>query len=235
MRPAYNQCADDFIKFWRQSIPKRPPFAHPSDFDALHVKNSRYIHSESISTFDDFVASARFGDFKDARLDLSLLPVPYQGDLREADIFVLLLNPGFGYTDYYSEWEVPEFRKRREQNLVQDFEGIEFPFLGLDPDFCWHGAFRYWEEKFRSVLRRIAEVKERSYLDVLREMSKRLVALQLVPYHSPRFRSGPLINKLASTQQARKFADECPFSQNAEWGKAGYHYPAQEGLERSKE
>ena len=66
--------------------------------------------------------------------DLSLLPVPYGGDLQVAEIFVLLLNPGFAFADYYAETRVPEYRHRLERTLAQDFDGTDFPFLWLDPE-----------------------------------------------------------------------------------------------------
>jgi hypothetical protein len=200
------KCPDDLIQFWQQFDPEKPPYAHPTDIPHLHG----YSVCESIKSYADFVFSSRFGNFDDNRLDLSLLPIPYAGDLRKADIFLLLLNPGFNYTDYYAEYEVPEFRKRRLQNLNQDFGGVEFPFIGLDPVFLWHSG-RYWEPRLRSVIRAIADHQRRTYLDVLREMSRRLAYIQLVPYHSPGFASHRLIDQLPSTEKARNLASEYLF------------------------
>lgn len=151
-----------------------------------------------------FIASERFGAFDDHQFHLSLLPVPYAGDLANADIFVLLLNPGLSFTDYYGEWQVPEFRKRLKANLHQDFRGVEFPFFYLDPKFCWHSGFGWWERKLRDVATIIARTKYKNrYLDALRDLSRRIAAIELVPYHSRSFRDHRLLDQLPSASQAR--------------------------------
>ncbi len=139
--------AHDLIEFWREISVTRPPFAHPRDLAVLE-KYPRKIDIEP-KDFDSFVASAQFGDFKDHRLHLSLVPQPYAGNLEQADIFVLLLNPGVEYTDYYGEYRQKEFRQCLVDNLRQQNSDEEFPFLWLNPEFCWHCGFMWWEEKLR--------------------------------------------------------------------------------------
>ena len=126
-----------------------------------------------------------------------------------ADIVILLLNPGFGFTDYYSETCMPQFRCRLEKTLAQDFSDMEFPFVFLDPEYCWHGGFHWWEEKLRDVTTIIARKKFKgSYLDALRCMSKRLASLELIPYHSSSFNAHRFIKDLHSVRAARQLAQE---------------------------
>ena len=199
---------DDFISFWRHCDLTAPPFAHPEDWPVLRQFGGRYIDEEP-KDFRKFVSSSRFGDFKDSRLHLSLVPIPYCGDLRTADIVILLLNPGFGFTDYYSETCMPQFRCRLEKTLAQDFSDMEFPFVFLDPEYCWHGGFHWWEEKLRDVTTIIARKKFKgSYLDALRCMSKRLASLELIPYHSSSFNAHRFIKDLHSVRAARQLAQE---------------------------
>ena len=99
------------------------------------------------TSFEDFVTGMRFGNLDDNLFHLSLFPVPYAGDLKSAPIVILMLNPGFGYSDYWAEFKMPDFRSRLELNLCQSFDRIEYPFLFLDPRFCWHGGFLWWEGK----------------------------------------------------------------------------------------
>jgi hypothetical protein len=120
-----------------------------------------------------------------------------------------MLNPGFSFTDYYGETRVPKFRLRLEQTLVQNFEGTEFPFIGLDPEYCWSAGFCWWEEKLRDVITIIAATKFNGrYLDALCDVSKRLAAVELVPYHSPSFIAHRLITNLPSVKVAVQFAQE---------------------------
>jgi hypothetical protein len=91
---------EELTGFWSRCDLRTAPFAHPDDWPILRRRNGRYIDEERLD-FEEFLRSSRFGAFEDDRLHLSLLPVPYVGDLQRADIVVLLLNPGFGFVDHY--------------------------------------------------------------------------------------------------------------------------------------
>jgi hypothetical protein len=198
----------DLINFWCGCKLAAPPFAHPDDLSILRQKDGRLIDAERVD-FDAFIAGPRFGDFDDHRLHLSLLPVPYEGDLSHAEIVILLLNPGFSYTDYWAETKMPTFRQRRKDTLRQSFKGVEFPFLELDLQFCWHSGFIWWEKKLRKVITEIAAKKFKGrYFEALRDLSRKLACVELVPYHSPSFRAHALIDQLPSVKIVRKFVRE---------------------------
>jgi hypothetical protein len=194
------------INFWQRCPLDGPLFPHPEDWPVLTRQGGRHIDAEP-KDFATFVAGARFGDFADTRLHMSLLPIPYGGDLRAAEIVILLLNPGFSFTDYYAETRVPAFRTRLERTLTQDFSGTEFPFLWLDPEYCWHSGFVWWERKLRDVAHLVAERRFNGrYLDALRDLARRVAHVELVPYHSPSFRAHGLIDDLPSVRLVRQFA-----------------------------
>jgi hypothetical protein len=198
----------ELTNFWGKCELAVPPFAHPGDRSILWQKSGRFIDPEP-TNFESFIAGPRFGDFDDHRLLLSLLPVPYAGDLRHAEFVILLLNPGFSYTDYWAESKRPEFRQRRIVNLRQSFEGVDFPFMELDPQFCWHSGFVWWEKKLRDVITVISQKKLKGhYVEALRDLSRRLASVELVPYHSPSFRAHALINHLPSVKMVQKFVRE---------------------------
>jgi hypothetical protein len=192
------------IDFWQRCDVSKAPFAHPADLPILRA-DSRWIEDGAVD-FDAYIAGPRFADPNDDRLHLSLLPVPYVGDLRNAEIVILLLNPGFGYSDYWAESYGPDFRKRSIETLHQSFGDTDFPFMFLDPTFCWHGGFLWWEKKLREVIREIAARKFKgNYREGLRSLSSKLACVELVPYHSSSFGEHRLIEKLASVQAARDF------------------------------
>ncbi|MEX0838824.1 MAG: hypothetical protein WD034_04765 [Parvibaculum sp.] len=179
-------------------------FVHPDDEPVLGRGGDKHIHKEAVD-FESYIRSEHFGK-RDSRFHTSLLPIPYGGDLSRADIFVLLLNPGFSHADYFGEFQMPEFRKRLEKNLAQNFEDEEFPFLWLDPKFSWHSGFVWWEKKLRDVVMMIAEAKyDGSYLDALRDLSRRLALVELVPYHSSHFNGHTLIKSLPSSRAAKRY------------------------------
>ena len=195
----------DIVKFWNRLPVGTPPFVHPEDRPILE-RNKRTF-SDARLDFDNFVKSDRFGAFQDHRFHLSLLPVPYVGNLIKADIFILLLNPGFDFVDYFAEWRMAKFKKSLEKNLRQDFRKADFPFLYLNPEFCWHGGFTWWERKFRDVATRIAEEKFGGrYLDAIRDLAHRVAAIELIPYHSISFREHGVISMLPSSRHAQDFA-----------------------------
>ncbi len=195
----------DIVEFWNRLPLGSPPFIHPDDRPIL--ERNRQTFSDTKLDFDNFVKSERFGAFEDHRFHLSLLPVPYIGNLIKADIFILLLNPGFDFIDYFAEWRMAEFKSSLEKNLRQDFGSANFPFLYLNPEFCWHGGFTWWEQKFRDVATKIAEEKFRGrYLDAIRDLAHRVAAIELIPYHSISFRQHSLISLLQSSRRAQEFA-----------------------------
>ena len=117
--------------------PQRSAFAHPDDWPILRRDGGAHIDEEP-RDFAGFVTGPRFDD---TRFHLPPQPTLYDGDLDSAKIAVLLLDPGFGFSDYYAETCVPEFRRRLERTLPQDFTGTDFSFIWFDPQYCWHGRF----------------------------------------------------------------------------------------------
>src|SRR5665213_2783340 len=201
---------ESLIEFWQRCPLENQPFVHPDDEPILKdilSRNGRWGKNDATS-FDSYIAHPRFGDPEDNHLHLSLLPVPYVGDLRNAKIVILLLNPGFDYCDYWAEHEMPGFREQLKRNLSQSFEGIEYPFSGLDPQFCWYSGFMWWERKLREVIQKIALNRNWSYRDALSDLSRNLACVELIPYHSSSFGDHKLIGRLPSIERAKVFVHE---------------------------
>jgi hypothetical protein len=196
----------DLIGFWSHCRLTAPPFVHPDDDLPILGEKAPWSRETDPTDFKSYVSGPRFGDAEDHRLHLSLFPMPYAGDLRNAKVVILLLNPGFNHSDYWAEFERPEFRARLRTNLRQSFKGVIYPFLFLDPQFCWHPGFRWWERKLRDVIQRIAEVRHRGqYRPALEFLSKNLACVELIPYHSDSFRDHLLLKGLPSVKHARTF------------------------------
>jgi len=193
---------EDLIRFWSRCHLDTPLCVHPDDSSFL----KKEIECQHPTSFGDFVKCPRFGDRKDKHFHLSLIPVPYVGDVKRAKVVILALNPGLEYRDYWAEFEMPGFRGSLERNLHQSLDHAEYPFLGLDPQFCWWGGFTWWEGKLRDVIRRIADVRfSGGYLEALRFMAQNLACLELFPYHSTSFAHQGLRESLPSAKQAWSF------------------------------
>lgn len=196
--------ANTLTRFWQEGNLSRKPYIHCEDVETLATRPS-FPASRS---FEEYLVGKSFGP-KDNWFDFSLYPVPYAGDLEKAKVVILGLNPGLTYSDYWAEFKVRSFRERLERNLDQNFKGIDFPFMFLDPQFCWNSGFQWWERKLRNIVIRIASKgRNGSYYDALRFLSKRLACIELIPYHSASFSDQKLIRELPSAKDARSFVQE---------------------------
>lgn len=193
------------VSFWKKCELDDPPFVHPEDRETLDRYGRGVLKLGSLNLMT-YVKNSRFCRERDRHFHLSLVPVPYAGCLAKADIFVLGLNPGFDAADYYAEYSVPDFRRQIEANLRQESLSAEFPFLYLDPQFCWHSGFAWWESKFRDIATILAYKRSLSYYESLSELSKRVAAIELIPYHSISFPYGIAMKRLLqSSRYARQF------------------------------
>jgi hypothetical protein len=197
---------------WGNWTDAKPPHILDADRDILermkisrNVPNKRWTAQNWAAAF----SAEDFGCPGDTRLHLGLLPVPFVGDLRNASIFILMLNPGLGFGDYYAEYEVPKFRRALVRNLRQDFSSKQFPFLFLDPQFSWHGGFSWWHGRLAGTINELHKRHGIPFSDARKQIARRLAAIQLVPYHSEAFsNSGGLIERLPSAQLAKDFVKE---------------------------
>src|SRR5689334_11555911 len=86
------------VTYWKECDLSKPPYIHPADEEK--VGKEREFSDRRPLDHAKFIKSDRFGLKNDTTFHLSLLPVPYQGNLAEADIFLIFLNPGLGLNDY---------------------------------------------------------------------------------------------------------------------------------------
>jgi hypothetical protein len=187
---------NDLVKFWRSAKLSGEIIKHPSDVIA-----SNRIHP-SILDYKGYTEAFKNDELDEHLFHLSLIPKPYSGDLDNADIFILLLNPGLHAADFKLEFENKEYRDALVSVIEQDCT----KHLNLDPTWAWTSGFSWWEGKFRPLVQSfIRDDPSRTYFDTLTEITKRIAWIELVPYHSKSFRGGC---NLASSNAAKKFVHE---------------------------
>lgn len=192
---------NSLVEFWRDFEFNKRPYIHPKD--SQKFGKTPQFSGERISGHRAFIKSERFRP-SDRGFHLSILPVPYVGNLSKADIFVLLLNPGFALSSYQTE-EDAAHRKLLVKTIKQDFRGTEFPFLSLNPEMAWTTGFQWWHRKLLGVIDVIAESRRKSHLWAMRDLSKRLAAIEMVPYRSKSFSANKLVSELPSAIAARNY------------------------------
>jgi hypothetical protein len=186
--------SSSLVTFWSEEAFNAGPYVHSRDNLA-----PRFV-AQNIQNYDQYVTSLCQGTIDQKQLHLGLLPQPYHGDLKNAEIIILLANPGLSALDYYAEETSAGYRDAIMKTIYQDHRHHLF----LDPQWAWTGGFKWWEGKLRGVAKVIASEKFNGhYGRALNDLSHRIAAIELVPYHSHAFN---LPNRLASTQAAIKFA-----------------------------
>lgn len=188
--------AEELTHFWRACELKAPPYRHPDDL----LAPTRI--QQGVDSYADYVRAYEEDRLSDTALHLSLLPQPYHGDLENADVLVLLTNPGLHASDYLAEEINAEFRQSIVGTIRQEMRSHTF----LDPKWAWTSGFTWWEKKLRGVAQIVAGEKFRGdYSRALADLARRVACLELVPYHSASYRRA---TELASTRAIRRFAQE---------------------------
>ncbi len=158
-----------------------PPYVLEDDKDCLKSYPTVTYHSwDEAWQAPDFFCSDRS---EDKRLHLGLLPGPFVGDLLTARIYVLMTNPGLELGDYV-EHEKTAFRRALLANLMQEPSDGVLPFLCLDRQFAWHGAFKYWDSKLWETIQALASNLGISEPQARATIGKNLAVIQQSPYHS---------------------------------------------------
>lgn len=198
----------NLLKAWENWKPESPPYLLDSDLNVLKPhQNSKAI--ASYCCWKEAISDPVFFRPSDRRLHLGLLPQPFFGDVRNAAIYILLLNPGLSPTDYYGEYEVPGFRETLLANLKQQHQKGMIPFLFLDPQFSWHAGFHWWHGKLVKVIECLASGWKVSFAAAQRRLGATLASIELLPYHSLAFEDGGnWLRNLSSVVLARDFVKE---------------------------
>ncbi|MCV3766179.1 hypothetical protein [Rhizobium sp. TRM95796] len=202
MRKNHQTTGDQLTQFWNEMPCEAEPFVHPRDRDwMLAPKVADSVRLNAPADPKDWIEEAR-----GSRVQFGLLPIPYLGDLKRADIIICLLNPGLEAGDFHAELRMREFRAAVSRSLRQDFQGDErYPFLFLDPQWCWTGGHRWWAKKLKGIISAISEFYECSFDDATAKLACRIAAVELFPYHSATFAMHRALTAIPSCDQAREF------------------------------
>jgi hypothetical protein len=199
------EAALDLLREWAMWTPTEPPFILDADRAILGSARSTPC-LVTFSSWADAYAADDFGRPGDKRLHLGLLPEPFCGNVLRASIYVLLLNPGKGNTDYYGEYEVPRYREALLATLKQEFKSVPIPFLFLDPQYAWHGGYDWWHGKLATVIEELSRRWRVSYASARARLGSELASIELVPYHSAGFADGDgWIRQIHSVALARAY------------------------------
>lgn len=197
----------DEWKEWAEQVGNLPVpssgYFLAKDCDAILNKNGIIVRN----SWNDVVSSSNFGADEKTAFHLGLLPQPFMGDLKRAEIYILTLNPGYSPVDYFGEYCVSGYREVLLRNLRQDHSPHRLPNLFLDPQFAWSGGYEYWHSRLRGVIAEFAKKRGWTYAKARSKLSEKLAIIEFVPYHSASFNDS-LKSGLKSPQLAGMFVEQ---------------------------
>lgn len=176
----------------------------------LDTAASRYVHPDD----EPFMTPARTEG-----LALHLLPLPVNGNLRHAEVLILMLNSGFGESDVLWEKAHPSEHRAmlasQRTNVHQSHTPDDYhPFYDLNPLFCDHPGAGYWKgganlatakrqaKKLASVITELAHTWRVSTDVVDLTIASRVAVVELLAYRSTSFNHRGLFKKLPSCAEA---------------------------------
>ena len=188
-------------EFWNKLSLDNPHYVHPMD-----DLDEKRVHDPLLSSFQDYVDAFGKNEFNPTNYLTGLLPQPYLGNLQTADIFILMLNPGFHPIDLYAQEKHLSYREAIVSTLRQKCTSHMF----LDPKWSWTAGFQWWEKKLRQTVKLIARDHfEANYALALDNVAKRIASIELVAYPSRSFAGK---TDLSSCDVARQFVRTLPSS-----------------------
>lgn len=144
---------------WRD-LPLQPPFILPIDLPYLD--------------------QLRWKDDDPSRLRFEMYPVPYLGNPRSAEVYLLTLNPGFEEHRYREEVDNQAFVTEHLKSYT--FESTP-PFHVLDPRFSRTGGYIYYHSRMREVIQLVG----------WQTVAEKIMCLEFFPYHSQTYRHLPCV------------------------------------------
>lgn len=206
-RENWNVAVDELIDFWRRFDPHKCPSG--KKFRYAHSDDRKYLSAETPSldakTIPEFLNLKSNKSVK-GHLCFNVLPEPYCGDVRNAKVFILQLNPGLGPANFL-ELEDRSFRTKWQSMIRQEFNSTKFWHLDYSDKNVLHGGYVWWEGRLADTLLRISECHKINYLQAIERVAGVTAGLELVPYHSigaPAFNAS--MRSLPSVKAAKKFA-----------------------------
>ncbi len=196
---------DALIDHWKMKIEPDGSgrYIHPSDIDVVESWLRDGRRQTSREAYTPSAASFAEREPRTGRLHLHLRPVPYIGDLKTAKVFLAMINPTVGWSDYEDNAQKnKEYPALLDQNLKQKLPycfALDNSVPALAPSWS-----NYYRDVFNGFVQEAGRtIEERAHLrNTLRDT---VAILELVPYFSQNatmISQGNLDSKLQSSKLA---------------------------------
>lgn len=163
---------DNFLKKWLN----KDGIYFPGDKEIL-----RKVRTNNYQTVEQYIESDDFNNGKEKKLHLGLSPLPFLGNLSHASTFILTLNPGFHFSDYFTERN-SIYRQKLEENFNQTIK--DFPLFFLNPKLGFHAGYDYWNTYLKYPREALCKHLGFSQVESQQFLAQEIAILELIPYHS---------------------------------------------------
>jgi hypothetical protein len=145
-------------------------------------------------------------DSNPTKLHNEMIPVPYVGDILNAKIFYITLNPGYEHGDYFVNKHTNGLNDELLNNLKQESLNPEYPFFCLNPEYCHTGGYRYWDKMLKKLISKIVQNSKSkvSEIDVRNYLAKNFAVIEMTGYPSKQSDRKSL-EQLTSSKLAQSF------------------------------
>lgn len=196
------KAAKELIKLWDSLDIYQRPYVINEDKEFMKEISWNFKTYKSMIKNRD-----KIRQFRKKRFHTGLLPSPFSGDIINARVYILALNPGLSDLDYYAETTNKEYLKEKIKKLKGNFGKSDYPFISLNPRYAWTGGGKYWLGKFEPIIDELIKTKG-SYDKAVKIIAQNVATLELVPYHSKSFGNSSILNKLESVRIMKEFVDK---------------------------
>lgn len=214
------------LAFWREVDDTDGSWLHPADRAVLAEPTFRdRVRWDASSSSTEAVAEHRRAP---ARLQASLIPQPFLGDLQRADVVLCLPHPDLQPGSWLAERDGSALRQRKLAGLRQDGT-LPIPFWPIDLDIADTGAFSTWWPRFAALAEMLMS-DGWAFEEAIRDLVRRVACVAIVPYPSSSIDpvSPSLVAALPSSllaiaavrEKAAKGATVVLFDDHAGWGLA---------------
>jgi len=180
------------LDFWKNYTPYD---LHPADKEYFQQNNlynrQKFVNANYEQVVEEFGENLKSDDintrFKqiirdESRVIRKLFASPFVGNINNAKVYILSLNPGFHSGDFIDEYQNPQYIDLLKRNLLGEVN----TFCFAEEISLGTGAYKYWSQKVRMIANKIAEAKSLSIHEAFKITLSNICLIESFPYHSYR-------------------------------------------------
>ena len=154
---------------------------------SITEENGKYFASSDKIFLDKIQKNTKYKKLDDNfKLDLSVIPLHFVGDIRNAKVLVLNLNPGIDekYLSFYNENK--EYQEKIINNLTfKDPKFFEFDYYTENNEGYWSRLSPLFSDKYSEKISKNKISEDTQDLDIF--FTKNIALVEFFPYHSKKF------------------------------------------------